>query len=706
MNAAWDVGAPPAADAVGAPAPAPVTLRACCGGGVGVEVDVAPLLGWRGDEEVQTFLKELSDAHGGPAVEAFVRLLEAAAALVQPLTGPQRNGHGRPGTHPNGAAVAAPDRAAAATAAGSVVGAACAGVAAGVHARANSAGNVTAVAAAAAVGASGAAAASDALSLAAALVELCWEKLHLGYWKDVALAWRNGYGLACLVDVTLRLMLPLRPPDPSSQEPPASATSAAAGRGPDTDTGRVPAPSGAHSAAPGPATAAPSPPPLPLLRRCLRQLDLGLMMGGPLWRQAAQGLVDRLHEAAAAAEAAAPGAAGAAPGREGARAGAPPLEDGTGGGRDGSAGMDDLGEPAAAPPAKRQCLQATAAAADGGAAGGGGVRLPPGSLGGPPGCRVPACEAPGLEEFLLEYMGTGEPVVVTGAMEHWPALSRWQDMSYLVRAAGLRTVPVEVGRHYLADGWGQQLMPLADFLRTHILHQACPASGPAPTPGAAAAVATPAAALATGPEGHSSPPPPSAAPPPPPLGYLAQHPLFDQIPALRADIATPDYCSLGEFGELVAVNAWLGPAGTTTPLHTDPHHNLLAQVVGRKYVRLYAPALTPHLKPFPAGSVNSNSSQVDLDELAPGPEGPDLRPESDSGAGAVVWEEEGAAEHDVDCGAAKGRRTRGHLRFSSPAALPFLDVVLEPGHMLYIPPSWWHFVRSLGTSFSVSFWWR
>ena len=26
-------------------------------------------------------------------------------------------------------------------------------------------------------------------------------------------------------------------------------------------------------------------------------------------------------------------------------------------------------------------------------------------------------------------------------------------------------------------------------------------------------------------------------------GYLAQHPLFDQIPALREDIATPAFCS-------------------------------------------------------------------------------------------------------------------------------------------------------------------
>ena len=32
--------------------------------------------------------------------------------------------------------------------------------------------------------------------------------------------------------------------------------------------------------------------------------------------------------------------------------------------------------------------------------------------------------------------------------------------------------------------------------------------------------------------------------------------------------------------------------------------------------------------------------------------------------------------------------------------------ILGPGEMLYIPPLVWHYVRSLETSFSVSFWWQ
>lgn len=37
--------------------------------------------------------------------------------------------------------------------------------------------------------------------------------------------------------------------------------------------------------------------------------------------------------------------------------------------------------------------------------------------------------------------------------------------------------------------------------------------------------------------------------------------------------------------------------------------------------------------------------------------------------------------------------------------LEFMDCILEEGEMLYIPPKWWHYVRSLTASFSVSFWW-
>lgn len=49
-----------------------------------------------------------------------------------------------------------------------------------------------------------------------------------------------------------------------------------------------------------------------------------------------------------------------------------------------------------------------------------------------------------LEGFLREYFLCCSPVIITDCMAHWPARSKWNDMNYLRRIAGDRTVPVEV----------------------------------------------------------------------------------------------------------------------------------------------------------------------------------------------------------------------------------------------------------------------
>ena len=158
------------------------------------------------------------------------------------------------------------------------------------------------------------------------------------------------------------------------------------------------------------------------------------------------------------------------------------------------------------------------------------------------------------------------------------------------------------------------------------------------------------------------------------FGYLAQHELFSQIPELKDDLDIPDYCCISTLDhdddddddgagddDPVQLNAWFGPANTISPLHHDPHHNLLCQAVGFKYLRLFAPQESDRLYPHPETLLN-NTSQVDVGS-------PDLR------------------------------------RFGQFAAAQYEEVVLAPGEMLYIPPLHWHYVRALSTSFSVSCWW-
>lgn len=108
------------------------------------------------------------------------------------------------------------------------------------------------------------------------------------------------------------------------------------------------------------------------------------------------------------------------------------------------------------------------------------------------------------------------------------------------------------------------------------------------------------------------------------------------------------------------INAWFGPKGTVSPLHFDPKHNLLCQVVGAKKIIMYPESDGRFL--YPREGMLKNTSQVDV-------ESPDLSTYPEFGR-----------------------------------AVP-RECLLNPGEMLYIPPKYWHHVRALDNSFSVSFWW-
>jgi lysine-specific demethylase 8 len=49
-------------------------------------------------------------------------------------------------------------------------------------------------------------------------------------------------------------------------------------------------------------------------------------------------------------------------------------------------------------------------------------------------------------------------------------------------------------------------------------------------------------------------------------------------------------------------------------------------------------------------------------------------------------------------------RKEANERFPLFQEAEFVDCILVEGECLYIPVGWWHYVRSLTVSFSVSFW--
>lgn len=64
-------------------------------------------------------------------------------------------------------------------------------------------------------------------------------------------------------------------------------------------------------------------------------------------------------------------------------------------------------------------------------------------------CKIVAKRpALSLEGFLREYFLSGSPVIISDCMAHWPARTKWNDLDYLKRVAGDRTVPVEVINFY------------------------------------------------------------------------------------------------------------------------------------------------------------------------------------------------------------------------------------------------------------------
>jgi hypothetical protein len=101
---------------------------------------------------------------------------------------------------------------------------------------------------------------------------------------------------------------------------------------------------------------------------------------------------------------------------------------------------------------------------------------------------------------------------------------------------------------------------------------------------------------------------------------------------------------------------WIGPAESFTPLHHDLTNNFLCQLVGRKHVKLVPPSETPKL--YNDRHVFSAVGDLDAADLA--------------------------------------------SRFPLAASARFYDLVLQPGEILFIPVGWWHQVRALDFSVSMT----
>jgi hypothetical protein len=107
---------------------------------------------------------------------------------------------------------------------------------------------------------------------------------------------------------------------------------------------------------------------------------------------------------------------------------------------------------------------------------------------------------------------------------------------------------------------------------------------------------------------------------------------------------------------------WIGPAGTVTPLHCDYDDNIFAQIWGTKRIFLAPPHHDQFLYPKEANAILFGSP---FD-----PEAPDYE------------------------------------RYPLARQANLVEVIVQPGDMLYVPAGWYHQVRALTFSLSSNRWAR
>ena len=222
------------------------------------------------------------------------------------------------------------------------------------------------------------------------------------------------------------------------------------------------------------------------------------------------------------------------------------------------------------------------------------------------------------QEFLEGYYSTNRPVIITGMMDDWPALRKW-NVDYFAETLGDRTIDVQSGRTS-GDNYEVESEKFTVTVTFSQFLERVRAAG----------VTNDFYLTAN----NSS------------RNRKALAELWDDI------VPFPEYLdgdspSDGFF--------WMGPAGTITPFHHDLTNNFMAQVLGRKRVRI-----------------------------------------------APSWDMPLMHNHHHVFSRVDGRLTPPMPR-PGPDQPQILECVLEPGEVLFLPVGCLHFVEGLDVTVTISF---
>ena len=230
---------------------------------------------------------------------------------------------------------------------------------------------------------------------------------------------------------------------------------------------------------------------------------------------------------------------------------------------------------------------------------------------------IPRREKLSGADFLQQHYRTNRPVIITGMLEHYPARSKWT-LDYFAEHFGERMVEVQFGRdadpqYELNSIAHKRQLKFGDYVK--LVRSSGSSNDFYMT------------------ANNDS------------KNHAALQELWDDVGALP-EYLKDDPAQRGFF--------WFGPAGTITPLHHDLTNNFMAQIMGRKRVRLVAPCELAKI-------YNHRHCFTDLDA------------------------------RNVDL-----------ARFPAMAGVTIHDCVLEPGEILFLPVGWWHHVEALDISVTLA----
>lgn len=189
--------------------------------------------------------------------------------------------------------------------------------------------------------------------------------------------------------------------------------------------------------------------------------------------------------------------------------------------------------------------------------------------------EVPRVERPSRRELEEGFIIPQRPVIISGAMEGWPALERWTN-DYLRRQAGSCAISpskvTDAGTH-IPDAKDGAIATASEMKFAEYIDLI---------------------AGGTISDGQL---------------YAVQLPIKTALPELWPDVAFPAYVEEDKFA---AVNLWLGAGNNFTGLHYDYADNFLTQIRGRKQVLLCPPQEIARVYPFPFSYVGNNISRVNV----------------------------------------------------------------------------------------------